>query len=492
MSELRIFVVFCLLLSGCGGESESSPGPLIGDDEEAPPTAIADGGEQVEDDPITETTIRLSDHLGSLYQAFDWSGPIRDPMRDELEIQNAATFVAMTEAEKQTLSQLSSERDIIAQIGGMGSAKLAPDATQASDQFSDYMDSIIADHGTQWRAAVRERATEVIASLGEESQFFWQVGNEVNASSYTRNAVYYFDGDTNGLSDSEFAMQTYVEYFLAPTVQAFQEAENATGDRVNVALGSVSAFSAPSSQAFLDDLLTYEIEGTYAPDLAGKQVHEIIDLITIHYLAHAYDANTPDHWKSTLEGLYDRWVHSNILGVWTTEEVGINLASGGLGAGAALAIAGRYLEWIADRQLSPQQSRWFYYGTQAGNEDHRISDAMASLYSLTGGRDIIYQGTLTPDDTTEVRSFAITTDSGAEVFVLASVFSENSQTLTHLELPQDIQDQFAHREVVGATLYARDLTTPIGVTVSNNSDELLLNLSDIQVARLETVLIHLR
>ena len=62
MSELRIFVVFCLLLSGCGGESESSLGPLIGDDEEAPPTAIADGGEQVDDDPITETTIRLSDH----------------------------------------------------------------------------------------------------------------------------------------------------------------------------------------------------------------------------------------------------------------------------------------------------------------------------------------------------------------------------------------------------------------------------------------------
>lgn len=492
-----------LLLISCGGESQT-PAPAenipLPDESNQADTAEETTEDIAEDteandpgeasDTHTAVAIKLTDYLGSLYQTFDWSGAVRDPMRDELKIQNANTYVAMNDSDKTALNELAAEREIIAQIGGMGSAKIAPDATEASAQFSDYMSAIIADSGSLWRSVVESRATEVTESLPENATFYWQIGNEVNATSYTRNAVLYFDNETHGLSNEAFGMHVYVEYFLAPTIQSFMAAETATGKDIRIALGSVSAFSAPASQEFLTGLLNYEIEGTYAPELSGRKVHELIDLITIHYLAHAFDEDNMNHWRDTLEGLHNTWVQDNIRGIWTTEEVGINLAEGGLGAGAAITVAGRYLEWFSDEKLPPEQSRWFYFGTNAGTSGQRISDATSQLYALTADTAISHMATQYHDNGLEVRSFALGDVSEREgIILLISGLSSSGVALDSLQLSGETLNHISTGQVLFARRYGMDLTEDITIRSALSNDQLTLSFEETTLDRLESLIV---
>jgi hypothetical protein len=500
MKHFLTGTLLSILLIGCGGDSSESANTPANEnttedttentaqDDVQPPNLDSP------DDPTEVTSaslsINLTDYLGSLYNTFDWAGAIRDPMRDELEIQNANTYVAMNDSDKTALNELAAEHEIIAQIGGMGSAKIAPDATEASAQFSDYMSAIIADNGSLWRSVVESRATEVTESLPENATFYWQIGNEVNATSYTRNAVLYFDNETHGLSNEAFGMHVYVEYFLAPTIQSFMAAETATGKDIRIALGSVSAFSAPASQEFLTDLLDYEIEGTYAPELSGRKVHELIDLITIHYLAHAFDEDNMNHWRDTLEGLHDTWVQDNIRGIWTTEEVGINLAEGGLGAGAAITVAGRYLEWISDEQLPPEQSRWFYFGTNAGPSGQRISDATSQLYALTADTTISHMATQYHDNGLEVRSFALGDVSEREgIILLISGLASSGVALDSLQLSGETLNHLSTGQVLFARRYGMDLTEDITIRSALSNDQLTLSFEETTLDRLESLIV---
>ena len=504
-----------LLLISCGGESQT-PAPAenipLPDESNQADTAEETTEDIAEDteandpgeasDIHTAAAIKLTDYLGSLYQTFDWSGAVRDPMRDELEIQNANTYVAINDEDKSELNSLATEREIIAQIGGMGSAKIAPGATQPSDQFSAYMDAIIADNGEQWRSVVQSRATEVAMALPEGAQFYWQIGNEVNAASYTLNSVLYFNNETEGLSNEAFGMKVYVEYFLAPTIQGFMDSEVSTGKDNRIALGSVSAFSAPSSQTFLNDLLNYEISGSYAPALAGHKVHELIDLITIHYLAHAHSETNPTHWRDVLQSVYDTWVKDNITGVWTTEEVGINLAQGGLGAGAAITVAGRYLEWISNNKFTPAQSKWFNFGTNAGSTGQRISDATNQIYTLIGGtakevaEEESDETTLTHlhtsyyDSSYEVRSFGIGDPSSTEgIILLISGLADSESQVTALTLDGDSLGYLSHGQVSFARRYGQNTTDDISITAALSNDQLTLNFGDTALGRLESLIV---
>ncbi len=385
-------------------ENEDSDTELTGDNsddtsDDTVDNSDGDNSDTSEDESETVVTgsaqfdtapVVINEYLGSLYSEFHWAGPLRDPMRDEVEVANAYGYEAMTEAEKNHLYTLSSEHDIIMQIGGMGSAKSSQTEGEVNEKFADYMDSVIADGGLQWRTYVTERALEVSEAQADGSTIYWQIGNEINADSYTENVLAYFNNDTQGLSDTEFTIKVYVEYFLAPTLQAFQAAETLSGNEVLGALGSVASFSSQKAQGFLDEVMNYEIEGTYAPELTGTQVHELLDLLTIHYLAHASTLDDPESWANTLRTVHDKWVKDNIRGIWTTEEVGIRLASGGAGAGAALLVQSRYWQWISQNHLSTDQTRFFYYGTTAGPQGQRIDDAITNVYSLIGEDSIVH------------------------------------------------------------------------------------------------------
>ena len=382
----RTMLLSCLfLLTACGGGGET-PVTLI------EPTETSANPNQA---PALENTpVVIHDHLGSLYNAFVWAGPIRDPMRDDIEIKDAASFVPLSDSATATLTDLARERDIIMQIGGMGSAKPGSEPGQPSERFSDYMNGILADDGEQWRDAVAERAREVVTAQPDGSTIYWQVGNEINADSYKENVSLYFDEDTQGLSIEDFTIQVYVEYFFAPTAQAFREAEADTGQDVAIALGSIAGISAQTEQDYLDNLLSYEIQGTFAPDLAGMQVAELTDLITLHYLGQAATPDDPARWYTTLETIHDKWVGDNIRGVWNTEEVGIRMASNGAGAAAALLVQSRYWQWISENHLTQTEASWFYYGTRSGPEGQRIDDSLTQVHNLVGSDGVTHINTV--------------------------------------------------------------------------------------------------
>ena len=451
------FILTFTSLIGCGGGSGSEPAPSTEQEQtntEEAPTEVAE---------VTSAQVVMKNYLGGLYQTFDWASAVRDPMRDEMEIYSAGTYVEMTQEELTSLNELSSDFDIIAQIGGMGSAKLAPEATEVNPQYATYMDSIIADSGAQWRNDVYNRATEVATALAGDAVFYWQIGNEINANSYQRNAYLYFDGNTEELSNEAFGLKIYAEYFLAPTIQALQSAASDTSSPINIALGSIASFSAPSSQSFLDALLKYEFEGTFAPDLEGKQVHEVINLITIHYLAQSYTAENPENWLEVLDALHTDWVRDNIHGVWVTEEVGINVAESGLGASAAVTTSARYLQFISQNHISEGSFRWFYYGTNDGPDGQRISDAMEKLAEVIQNRPITELDVLYYPEAHEMRLFGVGKPGEEQaILLIASVLStENISfgsyhatgfTLNYVEKGEAIYAQSYTKESI-KTLY---------------------------------------
>lgn len=374
----------CLFLTACGGSGGSGTTDEIAATQpvvEAPPQSSP-----VDDDEPTTPgwTFNINDYVGSLYRAFPWSGPIRDPFRDQVEIQDPALFSPLSPTDLTDIADMLRERDIIMQIGGMGSAKLNhDDPSQPNPSFVTYMDNVIADGGQQWRDAVKTRVREISdATSNSGHALYWQIGNEINAASYLSNIRLYF-GD-----DSLQIIPVYVEYFLAPTLAAIQEAEAQGGADIHVALGSIAGFSNDRAVTFVNDLLNYSIQGDMAASLAGRKVHELIDLLTVHYHFGAGTQQQPSQWQEHINQLQQQWVRDNIVGIWTTEEVGIQAAERGDGAAGALRVFSHFVSWVHDNDLSPTQGRVFYYGTEAGPAGQRISDAMDTISTLTNGQPI--------------------------------------------------------------------------------------------------------
>lgn len=391
----------------------------------------------------------VRDYLGSLYNYddYDWAGPVRDPNRALVEMHTPSDYSPIDSAGLAELSGILQEHDVIMQIGGMGSAKLARDANgqivegQVHAGFAAYMDAFIADGGASWREAVTARVQEVAEVKPAASTLFWQIGNEVNADSYLTNIRLYFE------DDSLETIPVYVEYFLAPTMEAFATAEQNVGHTIDAALGSVSNFSANKNLKFLQDLLDYEIVGDYATTLRGKRVHEVIDLITVHYHMKVGSATNPEAWQDNLGTIRDTWVKDNIRGIWTTEEIGSSAASRGDGAGGSVRIFARYFSWIATHALAPEESHFFFYGTSTGPAGSTIDDAMRNIGNLVGNSAIEYKGkVLLQNNNIEVYQFDVADKSAS--LVIANALGNEANTLSALEL-SDIQDSPTIQSVSG-------------------------------------------
>ena len=98
-------------------------------------------------------------------------------------------------------------------------------------------------------------------------------------------------------------------------------------------LGSIVGARQPFVRdELLPSLLDYRIEGTYAPALAGRQVKELIDYLSVHYVltpeaVFGFDDEAEqtqtDAWRLLLDDFHDRWVETGVVrGVWHTEEGG--------------------------------------------------------------------------------------------------------------------------------------------------------------------------
>lgn len=453
-------------IAACGGGSGGSSGAA----NESPPAPVPT--DPVDDNPHPDSAtwpMSLQHYLGSLYQTFPWSGSVRDPYRDMVELHPPAAWTPLTDTDLASIAATLAERDIIMQIGGMGSAKRdGDDPGTVNELFRDYMDSVIMDDGAEWRENVKSRAIEVANIVPDDRNLYWQIGNEINSSSYSDNIQLYFN-------DSSVAtIPVYVEYFLAPTLQALQEAAQASGKPVKAALGSVANFSSDSSRDFLNSLMNYQIEGNMAPALAGRQVAELVQLITLHYHMNTGTPEDPEAWRTALEELTATWVNGAVEGVWTTEEVGIIAAQEGAGAGTALRVMSRYLHWISDNRYTNTQSAFFFFGTTDGPQGQRIDDVMDQVRNLTNSRNLyFFARQFSSDNSLEHYAFEVP---GREAWLLTST------ALGDLTVPvTDIPIVLPLTDVTGTSISAwiysqsgaRELQAllspgPLGVTVELN------------------------
>lgn len=421
--------------SGGGGESDDPSAPFPDHPSDLPGNSAP--------------ALRSTDYLGSLYQSFEWSGSIRDPFRDEVEIIDPALAQPMTADALLLVEETLQQRDIIMQIGGMGSAKLNPDPGQINAQFKTYMDAIVADNAVSWRNAVTARASEIALVTPAESRVYWQIGNEINASSYQRNIDLYLGRSSTSLND---IIPIYVEYFLAPTAQAMRQAASQTGKPVRLALGSIAGFANANSQLFLDTLLNYTVTGTFAAELAGTKVHSLVELVALHYLMGASTPAQPEIWRDVLLASRQKWMGvGTIAGFWSTEEVGIRAVDEGKGAGGALRIMSRYLGWVSENRDEGRQTRWFFFDTNAGPINQRINDALTLWHQWTGGNTLQMHAKLhSAGNTLETYAFQLAGAAGWLLTVTA--IGETPVSLS--DIPIDLPGVNRNQATVQARLFA--------------------------------------
>ena len=211
-----------------------------------------------------------------------------------------------------------------------------------------------------WQEAVRAEVEQLSLLDPSAKRVFYQLGNEITQSSISTNLRDWAASrgivipGVAGSYDVDL-IPYYVEYLLAPTVdKAMSAGTQYFGNPLaaTIALGSIGNAATTEARTWLDLMLNYQVQGTYAPAQKGKYVYELVDLITVHYVAN----------NTNLDEIWSKWKgKGRIRGLWTTEEIGAKAVDSGAGAGRALLTTGEQLSWFYKRSLTPDQSRVAYY-----------------------------------------------------------------------------------------------------------------------------------
>lgn len=372
----------------------------------------------------TPAAVAWTRHVGGHGRPVRWGKSIRGVGRRE-DTSVPVASDSLSEAELTTrLRELAPRHDLVMPIGGLEGAR-------EQDSVAAFLDGIERDGGRAWREELRQRAAAIRPVLGEAGgSINLQVGNEINSYHYAT-AIHARRGGRGRVdANSETIIPVYVEYFLAPAVEAlrnFDWGASPAASRIRLVLGSVANSANAKSRAWLYDLLDYRVRGDFAPTLEGKRVVELIDIIAIHYLVTGADAN----WMQVLDSLQTRWVDSGLAqGVWSTEELGRRRADDGLGAVTAVKVTARYLHWWSRRGYGPDRSRFLLWGSSRGRRGTRGDDAMETLYDFLGEAELVdVTGSLdlAPTGDLEAYAFDTTADpSKRAIFILPRPLSQES------------------------------------------------------------------
>lgn len=269
----------------------------------------------------------------------------------------------------------------------------------------------------------------------------------------------------------------WVEYFLAPCVEGANQAnaEVAPELRIPVLLGSIANIRQPAARdRFLPALLEYEIEGAYAPTLAGMRVKDIIDYVAIHYLLtveeiYGYVGDDgvplPYGYRDALDDLHNRWIgNGSIKGIWHTEEGGNQAQKADRHASLGLRVFGRLTSWALDRDAAPEQIRvsGYYYGPPGGWPDYQPRKETSWDFGLSTVHDFIGESSLinrsnslSVDADDPVEAYAFETDGHTRRVVLVSPqTSPKHQGPTHVSsITIDANGWSADGAAVEATLH---------------------------------------
>lgn len=323
-------------------------------------------------------------YFGTHYEPAPWSSSLRDPGgpgRFGYWLPSARNSARMTTADSGSLEELRrhiARGEVVLNVGGLGSGR-------DTSLVTGFLDEVRRDGGATWKRELADRARRVTGLPGAADRIYWQFGNELNGPRFLDNLAQW--GGISRMSGEETMRQIiplYVEYFLAPGVEAIRSASQSIhGDpgRIHVMLGSLANARHPRSQRWFDQLLDYTVKGDYAKSLAGRKVHEIVDTLSIHYLVSAPD----DAWSEILDSLNQKWVgRGSVRRIWSTEELGVKRAQAGQGASTALRVSSRYLDWWLRHGWPADQGHCFFWGAEMGQTGTRADDALRAMYEFTG------------------------------------------------------------------------------------------------------------
>lgn len=368
------------------------------------------------------------------------------------------------------VSGLAATHDVLLPVGGLDSAR-------RQEIVDRYMKLIESDAGQSWKRIVHDQTVAVERAAKNPGRVYWQVGNEINSRHYDLSfrtwkgevvagvsepprrqmrerparrrpaapgAEAGNDGDDDGNGERErrsggtpndaAVIPLYVEYLLAPTVEALdgasRELYGAPG-RIPIVLGSLANARSAAASQWLDQLLNYKVEGRFAPSLKGKHVYELVDTIAIHYVV-SYPGN---EWRQTLDRLHTRWVgKGRIHGVWSTEELGRRRALRGLGAATTLRVAFRYLDWALTNNIAPKYARVNFWGADLGDPGTTGDEGMKQLYDWLGKGTVTRLPTGQKDGALEHYGLA-TADNRRKAFVLFPAGESGSVRVDRIVLP---------------------------------------------------------
>lgn len=291
----------------------------------------------------------------------------------------------------------------------------------------DLMNSIEQDNADNLKERIKLKLktySDLQPQTGKAHRIWWQFGNEINAleslfglrewercktspstSKYDCSktiATPDFKASCLGTfvdRNNPCIIPYYVEYYLAPAVEAVRAREKQCGCSYPVVLGSIGTGPNPVSRAWLNQLLSYKVQSKkFAPSLTGKHVYQLVDVISTHYLATSerfYQVGfdrvyQPGGWKKAMDEIYDAWMgKGTIKSIWSTEEVGKRGATRKEGSRLAVQITARLLHYWTLHNMTPRQGRvsffqWEAPGTQSAPGVTSANESMSTLYAFLG------------------------------------------------------------------------------------------------------------
>lgn len=348
-----------------------------------------------------------------------------------------APFQSIAIPEIDTL--LSQSKNAVVTVGGLtpGTAGVFLDGISTQAGYDAY------------RTAITNRIDSIAAlsSAGDwQNKIYFQFGNEISNVSvngfYGNVCLWITRNDTVPTATCDLTTQfvpTYVEYYLAPGLAILQEKSQAMfgqPEAIQAMLGSIVNLSNRAS--FLDTLLAYTVVGTYAPSLAGRNVSDLVDAVSIHYTV------TTPTWRTTLDNFRNQYFPggvpaTRVRALWTTEEVGVNVAENGYGMATALRGIARYLSWWQANAMSPDQAHVFLWGSDINRPSGgtctgctSVDQDMPVFYNFTGDNPLteITTGRSTLAVTGDFESYEFSVEGQNKLVIIGFIPSGSTSTTT--------------------------------------------------------------
>lgn len=281
----------------------------------------------------------------------------------------------------------------------------------------------------------------------------WQVGNEVVSGHFDpkglrdrpENRGQSPDGKFFGY-DLKWKEKYYVNQYLAPAIEAIERASaDVYGDsrKIQIALGSMNPYNQPNI-VFLQNVMSRNFDSPQAPTLKGEPVWKHVDLLTVHYMTGS------QRTVATLQRYHDDYLKTQkVKGIWITEDHG----RAGRGPVTILDRAFRFLAWVAENDLSGEQTRLCWWGEAERDPGGQGRETTALIGEFFAKRKLYYLSQAVAGGTLHVLGDG--NDGGIERLLMAfTPARDGSIRIEHLRLKLPSSDISSRQWAVEAIQYS--------------------------------------